>query len=217
MVPEKIFEDGFESGDLSKWSQSVIDRGNLSVSASAALVGSFGKQAVIDDNKAIYVTDESPAAEKRYRARFYFDPNSIAMASGNAHNLFIGYMGTGTSVFSIEIRYTSSIGYQMRAGILNDGGAWNYTGWFTISDQPHYIEIDWQASSTAGANNGSLSFWIDGVQKIGLSALDNDTRLVDRVRLGAVTGLDTGTRGTYYFDAYRSMRASYIGAEGVLP
>ena len=41
-------------------------------------------QVLIDDANAIYVTDDRPTAEPRYRARFYFDPNSITMASGDA-------------------------------------------------------------------------------------------------------------------------------------
>jgi hypothetical protein len=41
--------------------------------------------------------------------------------------------------------------------------------------------------------------------------MDNDTRRIDRVRLGALTGIDTGTRGTYYFDAFESRRQNYIG------
>jgi hypothetical protein len=49
------------------------------------------------------------------------------------------------------------------------------------------------------------------VQKANLVALDTDTRQVDRVRLGAVTGIDTGTRGTDYFDDFISHRSSYIG------
>jgi hypothetical protein len=34
---------------------------------------------------------------------------------------------------------------------------------------------------------------------------------MDHARLGALTGIDTGTRGTYYFDAFESRRFTYIG------
>lgn len=89
-----IFADGFESGDFSAWSSSSTDDGDLSVTSGAALVGSYGMSAVIDDNNAIYVTDDSPNGETHYRARFYFDPNSISMSSGNTHSLLYGYKGT---------------------------------------------------------------------------------------------------------------------------
>jgi hypothetical protein len=41
--------------------------------------------------------------------------------------------------------------------------------------------------------------------------VDNDTRRIDRIRLGAVSGLDSGTSGIYYFDAFESHRQTYIG------
>ena len=62
-----------------------------------------------------------------------------------------------------------------------------------------------------GANDGGLTLWIDGTQKANLTGADNDTRRIDRVRLGAASGIDTGTRGTYYFDAFESRRQTYIG------
>ena len=58
-----IFADGFESGNLSAWTSNTIDLGDLSVSTAAALIGSQGLQAVIDDANTIYVTDDSPNAE----------------------------------------------------------------------------------------------------------------------------------------------------------
>ena len=64
-----IFADGFESGNLSAWSSSMVDGGDLSAGPSAALFGSQGLQAAIDDNNALVVIDESPALETRYRVR----------------------------------------------------------------------------------------------------------------------------------------------------
>ena len=84
--------------------------------ASAALVGTQGMQAVIDDNNTIYVTDDSPIAEPRYRARFYFDPNSIPMVSGDAHFIFKGFMGTSTEVLRMEFRQSAGT-YQLRARV----------------------------------------------------------------------------------------------------
>jgi hypothetical protein len=208
--PDMIFSDGFESGDLSAWSGSATDGGDLSVTTSAALVGANGLKAAINNNTAIYVTDDMPNAETRYRARFYFDPNSITMRSSNAHYIFYGYRGTSTVVLRIELRISGGA-YQLRAGLLNDGTTWSNTSWTTISDAPHFVELDWRAATAAGANNGSLTFWTDGTQRANLTGIDNDTRRIDRVRLGAVAGVDSGTRGTYYFDAFESRRQSYIG------
>jgi hypothetical protein len=207
---DPIFADGFESGSFSAWTSSTIDLGDLSVSASAALTGSQGMQALMDDANAIYVTDDSPNAEPRYRARFYFDPNSIPMTSGDAHYIFKGFVDASTEVLRVEFRQSSGA-YQIRAALLDDGTTWTNTNWFTISDAPHSIELDWRAATAAGANNGGLTLWIDSVQQADLTGVDNDTRRVDRARLGALSGIDAGTRGTYYFDAFVSRRQTYIG------
>ncbi len=216
MPAELIFKDGFESGNFSAWTTSVSDNGSLSASAAAALTGVVGLSANINDNTAIYVQDDLPTAERRYRARFYFDPNSITMSNGNAHYLLYGYTGTSTVVVRVELRRSSNT-YQLRSALVNDSATWTTTNWFTISDAPHFVELDWRASSAAGANNGGLTFWIDGAQLANVTGTDNDTRRIDRARLGAVAGLDTGTRGTEYLDAFESRRTSYIGADQSLP
>ncbi len=66
-VTDLIFANGFESGNLSAWSSVPPMAATSSVSAGARLVGSFGMQALINDNNPIYVTDELPTAESRYR------------------------------------------------------------------------------------------------------------------------------------------------------
>lgn len=154
---------------------------------------------MLDDNTSVYVTDWLPFAERRYRTRFYFDPNSIPMASGNAHYLLYAYLkDTTTGVLRLEFRCTTSAcpgagSYQVRAAAATDTTSWSGTSWYTITDLAHYFEVDWQASSAPGANDGVLKLRIDWV------------------RLGAVSGVDTGTRGMYYFDAFASTRSSYIG------
>jgi hypothetical protein len=48
-----IFSDGFESGDFSAWSSATTDGGDLSVTSAAALAGSYGMQALIDDTNIL--------------------------------------------------------------------------------------------------------------------------------------------------------------------
>ena len=209
-VSDLIFADGFETGNLSAWSANVPDSGSLSVTGAAALAGSSGLQAAINDNNVLSVTSDHPNAEPRYRARFYFDPNSIGMASGDSHIILRGY--SGSSTVSLRVEFGSSSGaYRIRAGLVDDGGTWTETSWLPLSDAPHVLELDWRAASGAGASNGGLTFWIDGSQQADLIGIDNDTRRIDRVLLGALASIDAGTRGIYYFDAFESRRQSYIG------
>jgi len=207
-VSDLIFADGFESGSFSAWSSASTGAGDLSVTTPAALVGLNGMRAVINDTTAMYTVDDKPTTEARYRARFYFDPNSISMTAGNAHYIFVGY--DTVAVFNVDFRFFGG-SYQIRLRQQNDSQTTASTAWVTISDAPHFIEMDWQAATAAGANNGGVTLWIDGVQTGSLSGLDNDTRRIGQVRLGAVSGIDAGTSGTSYFDAFESRKQSYIG------
>lgn len=210
VTSDVIFADGFEAGNLAAWSAST-NSGNLSVTTAAALAGSSrGLRVAITSNTATYLTDLTPTSETRYRARFYFDPNSISMSSGNTHYIFYGDSGTSTVATYIEFRRASGQ-YQLRAAILNDGSSYSVTAWNTITDAPHSIEIDWRRATAARANNGGLTFWIDNQQKANITGIDNDTRRIDGSRLGAISGIDSGTRGFYYFDAFVSSRQNYIG------
>jgi hypothetical protein len=204
-----IFSNGFESGNLSAWSLSMTDYGDLSVSTAAVLSGNFGLRALIDSNGSIYVVDNTPNSLPSYRARFHFDPNTITMSNGNSHYILYGYSG---SLIVVRIEFLRSNGYYLlRVHILADGNSWRTTNWIYITDAPHAVEISWLASSAVGANNGSLTLWLDGMQRSNLSGIDNDTHRIDSARLGALDGIDYGTRGTYYFDTFESRRVSYIG------
>ncbi len=212
-VSDLIFADGFELGNLSAWTSNTNDVGDLSVSAAAALMGSRGMQALIDDANTIYVTDDNPNVEPRYRARFYFDPNSIPMTSGDAHYIFKGFLGTSTEVLRLEFGKSAG-GYQIRAALLDDGTTWVNTNWYPLSDAINVIELDWRGATAVGANNGGLTLWTNGIQQQDLTGIDNDTRRIDRARLGALTGIDAGTisvTSSYFFDAFESRRQTYIG------
>jgi hypothetical protein len=209
--PNVIFYDGFGSGDLSGWSSCITDGGDLSVSSAADLGWGYyyTMQIAIDDNHAAYCVDERPTAQKTYRARFYFDPNSIAMVNGDAHYLFYGMKSPSPLVVRVDLRRNANQ-YQLRAGLVNDGTTWKWSSWFNITDTTHYIEFLWKAATGAGKNNGSLTLWIDGAQKNKLTGVDNDTRRIDFIRLGAVGSVDSGTRGMYYFDEFESRKDSQV-------
>jgi hypothetical protein len=164
----------------------------------------------INKNTSIYATDTSPVNEARYRARFYFNPNGITMANGNAHYLFYGLTSGGVVTVRVEFGW-SGTSYRIRAALSNNSTTFTNSAWFNISNAPHYIEFDWQAAFAPGVSNGGLTLWIDGVQRANLTGISNDARRIESVRLGAVAGIDTGTRGATYIDAFQSNRQSYIG------
>ena len=199
----QIFSDGFESIDFSAWSSSVTDGDDLMPGTWASIVADRGMVATIDDNTSIYVVDERPHAETRYRARFYFDPNAIYMSSSDTFTAFQGYMSPNTPVVRVEVRSAAG-DYQIRTAALNDNQTWQTTPWLDITDGPHAVELEWKKATYAGVDNGALNFWLDGEVQSDLSNVDNDTYYIETIRLGVIDPNITNTSGSVFFDAFDS-------------
>ncbi len=209
MSPNLIFSDGFETGDFSRWTAVVDNEKDLSVTTAAAQIGSYGFAALIDNRTPMYLRDDSPRGERHYRAQFYFDPNSIRMGSGNVHRIFAARSSSANIIF-LDFRYTGSV-YQIQAGARTDKGKYTTTDWHTISDASQIIEVDWQAATGAGANNGYLSLRLDNTARQTIRSLDNDTTRIEEVRLGPLDGIDNLTVGVELFDDFVSQRTSPSG------
>ena len=210
-----IFRDGFETGGLNRWSSSATDGGDLSVSGAAAMAGtSFGLQALVDDLNGIFVQDDTPAAENRLRGRFYFDPNGFDPGEADSHfrtRIFIAFDPSNQRVITVVLKRQGGA-YSVQGRVrLNDGTRAD-TGFFAISDGPHFFEFDWQRASAPAAGNGTFNLWIDDTLRSTLTGLDNDLSPVEFVRMGAFS-VKTAAAGTLYFDQFESRRETFIGAE----
>lgn len=210
-----IFADSFESGSFSAWS-SYTSSGDLTVTGNAALVGNYGMLNEVNHNGTLYVQDNSPNNESSYRARFYFDPNTIQMNSAG-HTVFQAYdeltMQPIKPVVRIEIGRVQTMNplFQVRVAIRKDNNEWISSSAYTFSDGPHAFEIRWKAATGTGANNGILELWLDGVLKYSQTAVDNDTHRVDLARLGVVSTPDVSTSGSHCLDYFESRQTTYIG------
>ncbi|HQH70802.1 MAG TPA: Ig-like domain-containing protein, partial [bacterium] len=201
---DPLFSDGFEVNDpgFPAWDE---DSGNLQVAGPPApMTGNYSMAAVITDPNPRYVRDILSTNESRYRARFLFDVNSLAMADGDQHVLLRGIDGSGNA-WAVQLRFSSG-GYQVQLAVFDDASISVETPWFPITDDRHAVEIEWAAATGAGTNNGFGIFWIDGSAKFLIRGIDNDTRRTASVYLGPSQGLDAGTSGTLYFDAFESAR-----------
>jgi len=210
-----IFQDGFDAGSFSRWSSSAADGGDLSVSGAAAMAGTAaGLQALVDDTNAIYVQDDRPNAENRYRARFYFDPNGFDPGEASLHfrmRIFIGFDASGVRLVTLVLKRQAGV-YSVEGRARRNDGTRADTGFFTISDGPHFLELDWRRATAPGASDGSLELWIDNTSVSTLTGIDNDASPVDFVRMGAIA-VKTGAAGTLYYDQFESRRQFFIGPE----
>jgi len=186
-----IFQDGFESGDFSRWSTSSTDGGNFSVTGTAAMRSTvFGAQAVVNDINSLFVEDQSPVDENRYRGRFYFNPDTFDPGEAQNHfrtRVFILFEENPTRRLAAIVLKRQSGAYSIEGRCRLDGGAQSDTGFFGLTSAPHSIELDWQQSTTPSANDGRCELFIDGVSRSVMSGLDNNASTVDFVRLGALS------------------------------
>jgi hypothetical protein len=209
-----IFRDGFDSHDAAAWTGQSADGGDLSVSALAALRGTAaGLQAVVDDTAGLYVQDDSPQDETVYSARFYFDTNGFDPGEARGHRrvrLFVAFEENPLRRLTAVVlrRVNGAYGVMGRVRLADNSQA--DTGFFPISDGPHFIELAWERASSPGANNGSYWLWLDGLPVASLSGLDNSGSRIDFARLGALS-VKPGGSGTLYLDEFESRRVNNIG------
>ncbi len=211
---DSMFEDGFESADFSKWSSAATDSGDLVPSVLAAMRSTgVGLQGVVDDTAALYVEDDTPADEDRYRARFYFATNGFdpgEAAGAHRTRIFIVFEEAPTRRLAAIVLRRANGAYAVEGRARLDDDTQADTGFFDITNGVHSVEIEWKRSSGPDANDGTFELWIDGVSRSTLSALDNSRSAVDFVRLGALS-VKTGANGTLYWDEFESRRFSSIG------
>jgi hypothetical protein len=210
-IEHRIFTDGFESGNTSAWtSQAIAGGGTLSVTSTAALHGAFGLAAGLAGTVSqAYVEDATPNAESRYRARFLLSPAGAAMSPGGKVTILHLAQPSASLVF-LELRKTAA-GFEVGATARNDAGSSTFTAWHPISNGTNTIEIDWQAASAAGANDGHLTLWLDGEEADQITGLDTDLLRVETARLGVVFNNAAGSSGQLRLDAFESRRLTYIG------
>jgi hypothetical protein len=209
-----ISHDTFCSGTLDAWSATATDGGDLAVSPAAGLATTtLGLQAVVDDSAGLFVQDDTPLPEDRYRARFYFDPHGFDPGEAQGHRrtrLFILFQAAPQRRLAAVVLRRLSGAYALRARVRLDDDTRVDTPFVPIADAPHFVEVWWRRSLAPGAPDGYFQMWIDGVSVATLGGLDNGLSGVDFVRLGALS-VKGGASGTMYWDEFESRRQSPIG------
>jgi hypothetical protein len=213
LAPDMIFADGFDLGGTARWSTAATGGGDLTVSPSAALSGGQGLQAVVNDTAALYVQDDGPTREGRYRARFRLDPNGFDPGEAASHfrtRVFIAFQEVPLQRLATVVLRRLGGQYALGVRVRLDDGTRAATPFVDVTDAPHTVEIDWRRATAPNANDGRLELFVDGVLRQTLPALDNDLGRVDFARLGALS-VKVGAAGTLYYDGFESRRRTYIG------
>lgn len=201
LVESPLFADGFEAGNTAAWSTVVGNATTVKVVPAAASQGAYGLRIAVTGQEPHYVVDDSPAAAMHYRARFTFDPHSLPMEDREAHIIFSAEMAS--PVLRVQVRRVAET-YQLRLLVRDNASNWTASAWTPLSDTAHQLEFDWRAATAAGTADGHAKLWVDEVLQGDLRNLENDTRRIEQVRLGAIGGMRAATQGSYFFDAFAS-------------
>ena len=204
--------------DLDAWSSVVDGGGSLAASEDARYDGACGLRVDAAGGPA-FVEDATPGSlitpVSAYAARFYLYAADVQLADGDAIEVFAALDADSNPVFRLQL-YRASGDLFTRLVAWEDGGATRDTGDYGMLVQPGWraLEIDWRAAGASGANDGELTIGIDGFLGMAtdvVTGIDNDTLVVDRVRLGLVGGAAAGATGVIDFDAFASGRAAPMG------
>jgi hypothetical protein len=201
-------------GSLAGWSFASVDAGDLTADPAAAMGGtSWGMRASVDDTRGLYVQDDTPEDEPRYRARFYVDPGQFdpGLALGHRRTrILVAFTASPSRRVAAVVLRRLDDEYGIMGRARQDDNSQADTGFFPITSGPHTVEIDLVPSSGPDANDGSFTLWIDGVAVSTLAGLDNGAGAVDFARLGALS-VKQGASGVLRFDEFESRRETYIG------
>ena len=197
LTVDRIFADGFESGNFSAWS---AVNGSVQITTSNVIHGAYSMASLISGSTYRgYVQDNTPANETTYRARFYFNPRST---TSTGHTIFRGRNNAGTTIFRLQYRKSGPL-YQVRGGVLTASGE-VFTNWYTILNSASAVEISWQSGPSA-----SFSLWTLGSLRQTLTGLNTNAYTLESVRLGP-DDVSNGA-GQEVFDSFISTRSTYIG------
>jgi hypothetical protein len=103
----------------------------------------------------------------------------------------------------LDLEYTTAGGYKIRLYTRNDLAGYNSSGLSSTAagSGPVTILARWKASSAAGADDGAMQWYEDGVYKNQLTGIDNDTMTQD-----------VGTSGDILFKDIRWWEDEYIAS-----
>lgn len=210
----------FEENDLTDWDSTVTDGGNLSASAGSAMAGtSYGMQALVNDQTAIYGQLNFTQTMGKLRVRLYFDPNGFDRG-GESDWINLVLFEDDTSD-RLQIHYiVDSGGHHIRTSTYEESG-WTHGAAIDITDAPHYIEVYWLRAISSSSNDGTCQLWIDGSLEDTVTSLDlyRDNRSKPnnmKVGLGMGDyGIDAESSGTVFIDEIQlNTDGNAIGAYG---
>lgn len=195
-----------ETGDTSQYASVTGHAGDITVTPAAALAGTdYGLAARVNDTTAAYGQWNFPSAPVSHadvRLRFYFDPNSISMTSGEIMGIcLLTCSQSPYYIAAVMLKKSATPGlYIIRIRGWTDAGTYDSTDACYLTDEPHWIELLVHGEAT----NGYVQVWVDDLDTaLPTITRDNDTITAhySGVRFGVqLSNTSASASGTVYID-----------------
>jgi hypothetical protein len=156
----------------------------------------------VNVNTPGHVTTTAPTDEDFFSTRFYFYPEQTAL--GGSEAVIFRARNGGTSQVELLLREQVEDGVPVKRIAVqyrNNGNLVEHNETFPLLPVWQAATVTWGA----GAGTGSVSFKIDGIEKMNQTGLNNDGEVVNEMDLGVVSA--TGGSGPIVFDAFDTRRA----------
>lgn len=192
-------------------SGAALAQNSLTVTNGAAIQGNFGLQVNLPgaSTNNVFVEDQSPADESRYIIDFWVNRGTLSYP--NTTSIRIGAVGTTGGgqhlIFFLKKNPNNTI--HMNTWYLNDTGSYNFGCTIFLSNSTASVAREFRIDYTKsnGSNNGSIDIRrVDNNNGCTITNLDNDTKGVDNIRWGVLSGSGNQAAGAYYFDEFVSTR-----------
>ncbi len=152
-----------------------------------------------------WMRDDSPAGETSYTAEFHLNLDNLTLSAGDRLEHLVASSSAGGMTFRLVLQPDGGGGVEVTLEARLDDGTVAASAAGQEVDMPagwHTVRLIWRA----GAGDGSLALWLDGVEAGALSNLTNSLHRVDGVDWGVVAGSLDGATGTIDLDAFSSWR-----------
>ncbi|MEN8240958.1 MAG: hypothetical protein ABFS17_03465 [Chloroflexota bacterium] len=206
-----IFWDDLETGDFSQWTRFNSGGGWLYPCTKAGINGTWGACVERGSNdRRKQLIDETPVDQTKFHVRFNFDMNSLSMGNDERFRFMQVKMGAERPFFIVVLNRGGF--YEIQLNTLLDDLTKVKTGWYPLADRPVTIEVNWQAASADGANDGYAELYINDLLQEALTGLDNDTIIVDTFKIGFTSRLEGKLiSGVFFVDDVSTSNGTHIG------
>ncbi len=189
-----VFSDDFETGDLSAWTSSSVEAGNiLEATTASAANGTFGLHVRTLGSNDDATTQSTIVATNEIYTRAYVKLVWDVSAGNHQPFMAAATAGSGGTVGAVAIRRTPD---DLNNSLYSlAGGSYSDTGLDLSLNTWYCVEMQITISPAAGRSR----VWVDGLLVEDRQNLDNGSTPISWLRLGADSA---SVVSNYYFDDF---------------